>query len=176
MPELDGLAVLPILKYLAPDIPILVISYIEDPLYRVRAIELGADGYLSKGVSPTELIEAIQTILSGEKLIGDTWKQDHPPSPTIPGFVFPKDEPASPEEEHFTDQERLILTLIAMGLDNQSIMEKLHISKNTLKTHNRNIFAKLGISDRTQAAIWAVQNGYYLGEPLESSSADQSIS
>jgi DNA-binding NarL/FixJ family response regulator len=161
MPEMDGLAALTILKYLAPEIPILVISYMTDPTYMDRALELGADGYLSKGVSPTELISVIEKLLSGERLHYETSKQIDPPAPSIPGMAFPKEEPKSPEVEFLTDQERLILSLIAMGNDNQSILDTLHISKNTLKTHTRNLFAKLGVNDRTQAAIWAFQNGYH---------------
>jgi DNA-binding NarL/FixJ family response regulator len=165
MPEMDGLAALSVLKYLLPELPVLVISNMSDPAYKSRALELGADGFLSKGVSPTELISAIQSLLNGEELPAETTRVAEPAPPSIPGFVFPKEKPENPEEEDFTDQERLILSLIAMGNDNQTIMEKLHISKNTLKTHTRNIFSKLGVKDRTQAAIWAVQNGYGVTGP-----------
>ena len=160
MPEMDGLAALSVLKYMNPEIPVLIVSNMSDPAYKARAVELGADGFLSKGVSPIELISAIKTILAGEKLSSPSNDFAEPAPPSIPGFAFPKDQPGNPEEEDFTDQERLILSLIAMGNDNQTIMEKLHISKNTLKTHTRNIFSKLGVKDRTQAAIWAVKNGY----------------
>ena len=166
MPEMDGLAALTILKYLAPEIPILVISYMTDPTYMARALELGADGYLSKGVSPTELISSIEKLIAGERLHIETSQPIDPSAPSIPGLAVPKEEPNSPEAEDLTDQEQLILSLIAMGNDNQAIMETLHISKNTLKTHTRNLFAKLGVNDRTQAAIWALQNGYAF-EPLE---------
>jgi len=166
MPEMDGLAALSILKYMAPEIPILVISSMTDPVYMARAIELGAEGFFSKGVSPTELITAIQAILSGEKLRIEPGQGINPPVPTIPGFAFPKEEPNTPEVDDLTDQERLILSLIAMGNGNPIIMEKLHISKNTIKTHMRNIFSKLDVTDRTQAAIWAIQNGYGVQTPV----------
>jgi len=166
MPEMDGLAALSILKYMAPEIPILIISSMTDPLYMARAIELGAEGFFSKGVTPTELIAAIETILSGERLHTQPRQSDNPPAPSVPGFAFPKEKPNSPVEEDFTDQERLILSLISMGNNNRTIMEKLHISKNTLKTHSRNIYSKLDVTDRTQAAIWAVQNGYGVNSPV----------
>ena len=166
MPEMDGLAALTILKYLAPEMPIIIISYMTDPAYMARAIELGADGFFSKGVSPTELITAIQTLLSGERLRIEPGQGINAPVPTMPDFAFPQEEPKSLEAESLTDQERLILSLIAMGNDNQTIMEKLHISKNTLKTHIRNIFSKLGVTDRTQAAIWAIQNSFCFQTPV----------
>ncbi len=159
MPEMDGLAALSILKYLVPEILVILISGVDDPLYMARAGELGADGYFSKGVKSEELISAIHAIVSGEKR-KISGKAAGPRPPTLPGFVFPKEEPQLPEGTELTEQENLILSLIAMGLDNHAIMDKLHISKNTLKTHTRNIFSKLGVTDRTQAAIWALQHGY----------------
>jgi DNA-binding NarL/FixJ family response regulator len=160
MPEMDGLAALSVLKYMVPEIPILVISNMTEPIYAARALELGAAGFLSKGVSPIELISAIESVLSGESLSNMPSLSVEPPAPSVPGFAFPKVKTSNPIEEDFTDQERLILSLIAMGNNNQNIIERLHISKNTIKTHIRNIYSKLGVSDRTQAAIWAVHNGY----------------
>jgi DNA-binding NarL/FixJ family response regulator len=159
MPEMDGLAALSILKYMVPDIPIIIVSAVDDPLYIARAGELGASGYFSKGVKSEELISAIHSIASGEE--SEIFeKVAEPKPPSLPGFAFPKEETQTPLGNELTEQESIILSLIAMGLDNQAIMDKLHISKNTLKTHTRNIFSKLGVSDRTQAAIWALQNGY----------------
>jgi DNA-binding NarL/FixJ family response regulator len=167
MPGMDGLAALSVLKFMHPELPVLVISNMSDPAYRSRALELGADGFLSKAVSPTELISVIRSILAGEKIPSDSNDVAEPTPPSVPGFAFPKEQPGNPIEEDFTDQERLILSLIAMGNDNQTIIEKLHISKNTLKTHSRNIFSKLGVKDRTQAAIWAVKNGYGADNPVK---------
>jgi len=64
------------------------------------------------------------------------------------------------EINELTDQEKRILSLLARGFNNQTITEALYISKNTLKTHTRNIYSKLEVSDRTQAALWAVKRGY----------------
>jgi DNA-binding NarL/FixJ family response regulator len=159
MPEMDGLAALSILKYIVPEIPVIIISAIDDPLYIARAGELGASGYFSKGVKSEELVSAIHSIASGEKMKIPKITVE-PRRPSLPGFAFPKEEPQTPEGIELTEQESIILSFIAMGLDNHAIMDKLHISKNTLKTHTRNIFSKLGVSDRTQAAVWALQNGY----------------
>lgn len=166
MPEKDGLAALSIIKYLAPDTPVIIVSHMTDPVYMSRAMELGAEGFFSKGVTPIELISTIQAILSGESVNIDPAKGSEPPNPSVPGFAFPKNEPKELQADEFTPQEKLVLSLISMGNDNQVIMEKLHISKNTLKTHMRNIFSKINVKDRTQAAIWAIQNGYSL-QPME---------
>lgn len=160
MPEMDGLAALSVLKYLTPEIPVILITAAVDPLYLARAGELGAAGYYTKGVKSKELISGILAILRGERQKFTSQKTKDPLPPSMPGFVFSKEEPKPLEGEKLTEQEGLILSLIAMGLDNQSILDKLHISKNTLKTHTRNIFSKLHVSDRTQAAIWAIKNGY----------------
>jgi DNA-binding NarL/FixJ family response regulator len=160
MPELDGLAALSVLKYMVPEVTVLVVSHMTDPLYAARALELGAAGFLSKGVPASELISAIQAILAGERLTNVSSQIPEPEAPSVPGFAFPRESLGDPLEEAFTDQERLILSLITMGKTNQGILERLHITKNTLKTHTRNIYSKIGVKDRTQAAIWGVQHGY----------------
>jgi DNA-binding NarL/FixJ family response regulator len=130
-------------------------------------------GYFSKGVESEELISALRAILAGEisKITPQRTKDPRPPA--VPGFTFPKEAPQTLEAQDLTEQESIILSFVAMGLDNQSIMDKLHISKNTLKTHMRNIFSKLGVTDRTQAAIWALQHGYDVGLSIELTPADR---
>jgi DNA-binding NarL/FixJ family response regulator len=165
MPEMDGLEALTIIKYICPEIPVFMITALEDPLYLARAGDLGAEGFFSKAVEPDELIHAIRGVLSGGKLCNDPTLKSGPIAPSIPDFVFPNLEPQSPVGENLTEKESLVLSFIAMGLDNPALMEKLHITKNTLKTHIRNIFSKLGVSNRTQAAVWAIQNGYTMNLP-----------
>jgi NarL family two-component system response regulator LiaR len=172
MPEMDGLAALSVIKFMFPEIPVVMITALVDPLYLARAGELGADGYYSKGVEADELIAAIHSILAGEKPQLTSMRTKEPVPPAMPGFAFPKEEPKPGLAEELTEQEGIILSLIAMGLENQEITEKLHVTRNTLKTHTRNIYSKLGVSDRTQAAIWALQNGYHVGAPAEFSLVD----
>jgi len=160
MPEMDGLAALSILKYMCPEIPVFIITALDDPLYMARAGELGAEGFFSKTVTSEELVSAIHAVVSGESFRIEARHNPQVPVPSIPVATLPKAVPQNPAWEELTEQERLILSLIATGLDNQTLVNKLHISKNTLKTHMRNIFSKLGVSDRTKAAIWAIQNGY----------------
>ena len=65
-----------------------------------------------------------------------------------------------PPSMGFTEQEKVILSMLARGYSNDVIMDNLYISRNTVKTHMRNIFSKLEVTDRTQAAVWAVRRGY----------------
>jgi DNA-binding NarL/FixJ family response regulator len=160
MPEMDGLAALSIIKYLSPDTPVFIVTALADPLYMARAGELGAEGFFSKGVSADELISTIRTLITEKKASGTFIRTMEPPAPSIPGSYAPKEEALSPLTHDLTNQENVVLSLVAMGLTNPAIEDKLHISKNTVKTHMRNIFSKLGVSDRTQAAVWALHNGY----------------
>jgi DNA-binding NarL/FixJ family response regulator len=165
MPEMDGLAALSILKYACPETPVFMITALADPLYLARAGELGAEGFFSKAVGSKELVNAIHDILSGGKLSVGLKLKPEPVAPSFSDNKFPMVEPQSPRRKELTEKESMILSLIASGFDNQTMLEKLHITKNTLKTHIRNIFSKLEISDRTQAAIWALQHGYGDGVP-----------
>ena len=160
MPGLDGLAALSIIKYLSPDTPVIIVTSLADPLYMARAGELGAEAFFSKGVSADELVSTIRSMLSGKRRSGSFIRSMDPPAPSVPGSHLRKEESFSSTTHNLTDRESLILSLVAMGLPNPAIENKLHISKNTVKTHMRNIFSKLGVSDRTQAAVWALNNGY----------------
>lgn len=160
MPDLDGLAVLTLVKYLVPETRVIILTALGDRLYVSRASELGVDGYFSKGVENDYLIQTIRGIASNNepsiftKVI---------PTPTVPNELNPPfSEPnqKSSNGKNLTDKEMLILSHISMGIGNQEIEERLSITKNTLKTHTRKIYSKLGVSDRSQAAIWAVRNGF----------------
>jgi DNA-binding NarL/FixJ family response regulator len=175
MPDMDGIAALSIIKQLAPDLPTIMLTSYPDQAFKDQAFELGAEAFFSKRVSSHELVETVRILVSGERSeISISLRSDPAsytvPTPTLPLSYFPKEkakEPIKPPKQELTHKETIILTLLAAGYDNQSIVEKLEISRNTVKTHMRNIFAKLDVTDRTQAAIWAVQNG--LGSNLLSS-------
>jgi len=164
--EMDGLAALSIIKYMCPEIPVFIITDLENPVYMARAGELGAKGFFSKTVKSRELVNAIYHVLEGRKTPIESEMTLDPVTSSIEIFSVPKGSGEPPRDKDLTEQERLILSFIAMGLNNQSVMEKLHITKNTIKTHIRSIFSKLGVSDRTQAAIWALQHGYGVDVPV----------
>ena len=81
-----------------------------------------------------------------------------PTAPTIPGVAF--SDVDKPPKDDLTVQEKLVLTLLSMGCNTQDMTEQLVVSKNTLKSHLRNIYRKINVTDRTQAAIWAIRHGY----------------
>jgi DNA-binding NarL/FixJ family response regulator len=160
MPDVDGLSALSIIKFFVPETHVIILTALADPSYLTRASELGADGYFSKGVENDYLIQTIRGIASSN---GPSIFTKTIPTPTAPkelSLLFPKEKEKSSNGQSLTDKETLILSLISMGIDNKGIVEKLSITNNTLKTHTRKIYSKLGVSDRSQAAIWALRNGF----------------
>lgn len=127
---------------------------------RRRAQELGASGYVSKEIMPDQLAETIRSALRG-KLAADEVVGN-------PVGQTDADAPADAVGARLTDQETQVLRLIASGKDNRAISETLYVSVNTVKTHVTNILAKLGVENRTQAAVWAIRHGI-----AEESEADQ---
>lgn len=158
MPDIDGLAALTLMRYLQPGVQVIILTSHEDEMYMARAGELGAAGFFSKRVPPKELITAIKAIDEGKPSPVKDALTERVTPPSIPGLsVY---EPIPQTENDLTDQEAVVVSLLSMGCTNEEITEQLYVSRNTLKTHLRNIYSKLNVSDRTQAAIWAVRNGF----------------
>jgi DNA-binding NarL/FixJ family response regulator len=152
MPDCDGLNALSRLKLDMPTLPVLVFSTYDNPTYVARAVALGANGYLSKGASGDDLIAAIRTVSKGE----NAWTRDELRRVTgalaTPRLVSDIDVP-------LTQRESEVLRQLSYGLTNKEIAQSLHISYETVKEHVQHILRKLGVSDRTQAAVWAVRKG-----------------
>ena len=160
MPDLDGLAVLAIVKHTVPETRVIILTALDDRSYFTRANELGADAFFSKGVENDYLVDTIRGIACDNETSVFTKTIPTPTTPKELSLLFPKEEEKSSNGHNLTDKETLIISLISMGIDNQGIAEKLSITKNTLKSHTRKIYSKLGVSDRSQAAIWALRNGF----------------
>ncbi len=109
-----------------------------------RALKKGALGYVCKDVAPHELVEAIRTVAGGRKYIPDDIAQ-----------ILTENL----GQEELTPTEANVLRMIVGGMSNKEIGFALDISENTVKTHNQNIFGKLGVSDRTSAATAAIKRG-----------------
>jgi DNA-binding NarL/FixJ family response regulator len=155
MPDMDGLQALGAIKASCPETSVIILTSFNVPQYLTRAISLGAAGYLMKDTSPESVVNAVRTVASGEAILDlDILEQviNDLSHATRPANIK-SDVPA------LTPQEIRILQLITEGLDNATIAEILSLSTNTVKSHVRNIFTKLGVSDRTQAAIWAIRRG-----------------
>ncbi|MHB0956107.1 MAG: response regulator [Pirellulaceae bacterium] len=152
MPGGDGLNVLGRLKLESPGIAVLMLSTYDNPTYVARAVALGAAGYVLKGTDRAGLLEAIRKVAAGES----AWTRDE--LRRVTGAL------ATPRlnadvEVPLTQRESEVLRQLALGLTNKEIAQALHISYETVKEHVQHILRKVGVSDRTQAAVWAVRKG-----------------
>ncbi len=157
MPDMDGLRALAAIKAAHPQISVIMLTTYANPEYLARAISLGAAGYLSKEVDPQRIPRAVRAAATGETLLDRTLLQAALKNVAAPPPVDA--EPAALPIPDLTDQETIVLKLIVEGLNNDAIADTLSISRSTVKTHVRHIFQKLDVSDRTQAAVWAVRHG-----------------
>jgi DNA-binding NarL/FixJ family response regulator len=152
MPDGDGLNTLGRIKLDKPNLPILMFSYADNPPYRARAVALGASGYLLKDCTRDELVAAIKTVAAGDSL----WTREG--LRRIAGALAAPRLQADVEVP-LTEREAQVLRHMAGGLTNKQIAVELKISYETVKEHVQHVLGKIGVSDRTQAALWAVRNG-----------------
>ncbi len=150
MPDGDGLTALGRIKLDKPEMPILILSTFDNPTYVARAVALGANGYLLKGCTREELLAAIRTAAAGES----AWTRDE--LRRVTGALATPRLTADVEVP-LTQRESEVLRQLAYGLTNKEIAQTLHISYETVKEHVQHILRKIGVSDRTQAAVWAVR-------------------
>jgi len=150
MPDGDGLTSLGRIKLDKPNLPILMISTFDNPTFVARAVALGAAGYLLKSCTREELIAAVTSAAAGENL----WTREELRRVTgalaTPRLAADIDAP-------LTQRESEVLRQLALGLTNKEIADTLHISYETVKEHVQHILRKIGVTDRTQAAVWAVR-------------------
>jgi DNA-binding NarL/FixJ family response regulator len=150
MPQGDGLTALGRIKLVKPDMPVLMLSTFDNPTYVARAVAYGASGYILKGCTRDELIRAIRSAAAGES----AWTRDELRRVTG-ALATPR--LAADVEVPLTQRESEVLRQLALGLTNKEIALALHISYETVKEHVQHILRKIGVSDRTQAAVWAVR-------------------
>jgi DNA-binding NarL/FixJ family response regulator len=150
MPDSDGLSCLARIKLDLPNMPVVMFSAYDNPTYVARAVALGASGYLSKTASRKEIVEAIRTAATGETI----WTRDELRRVTG-ALAAPR--VGSDIEVPLTKRENEVLKQLAFGLTNKEIAQALGISYETVKEHVQHILRKIGVSDRTQAAVWAVR-------------------
>lgn len=152
MPGSDGLAALGRLRTEMPEIAVIMFTGHDNPTYAARAIALGAAGYLVKTASGADVISAIRQAAAGQSL----WSRDGLRRMTG-ALSTPRagDELEAP----LTRRESEVLRQLALGLSNKEIGQAMEISYETVKEHVQHILRKLGVADRTQAAVWAVRKG-----------------
>lgn len=152
MPGGDGLHFLGRLKIAYPTLPVVLYSTYDNPTYVARAVALGASGYVLKSESRERLVTALQTALRGEL----AWSREELRRVTG-ALATPR--VVSDVEVPLTQRESEVLEQLANGLTNKEIALALGISYETVKEHVQHILRKIGVSDRTQAAVWAVRKG-----------------
>ena len=172
MPKMDGLEATRRIKEELPTTSVLVVTTYDNPDYLLGAIEAGAAGYVLKDAPKRQLIDAVRRTLSGESPLNQELAMQllsrfarepkgPPTSPSPPPPDAPKHRGAGapPPPEALTPRELEVLRLLAQGKSNPQIAEDLVISRATAKTHVERIIRKLGVSDRTQAALSAIEMG-----------------
>ncbi|MCX4473026.1 Oxygen regulatory protein NreC [Micromonospora sp. MW-13] len=160
MPGTDGLAVTR--QLIADDSPsrIVILTTFDADEYVLTAIETGAAGFLVKNTPPDRLIEAIHTVHRGDAVIspGPT-RRLFASYRTRPSGIDPSRSPAGDSPGYLTIRERDVLTLIAKGLTNSEICDRLWLSMPTIKTHIGNLLAKTHSRDRVQLVLYALRTG-----------------
>lgn len=148
----DGLTALARLKQERPEMPVLMLSSYDNPTYVARAVALGASGYVLKGGTRDELLAAVRRAAAGQ----DAWTRNELRRVTA-ALATPR--LGSDVEVPLTQRESEVLRQMALGLTNKEIAQSLKISYETVKEHVQHILRKIGVTDRTQAAVWAVRKG-----------------
>ena len=154
MADVDGIAATREVLAAFPDVRVVVLTTFEHDDYLFGALEAGASGFLLKRSRPEELVAAIHTVAGGDSLL----------SPAVTNRVIARAarQPATADDDAVNDltpRERQVLELVAGGLSNAEIADKLVIEESTVKTHTKRILAKLGLRDRVQAVVFAHEHG-----------------
>lgn len=152
MPRKDGLAAIEEIKEYQPDACILVLTSFAEDEKVFPAIKAGACGYLLKDTTPQALLQAIRDVHRGESSL----------HPTIARKLLQElNQPSNlpPAADPLTEREVDVLRLVAQGLPNEEIGERLFIAERTVRTHVSNILGKLHLANRTQAALYALREG-----------------
>jgi DNA-binding NarL/FixJ family response regulator len=154
MPVINGIQAIKELKQRQNPSKVIVLTIHEDREYLFKTLQLGAEGYVLKDAEPSVLIHAIRNVAQGQSFIQPNMTKE-----LVKEFnrVTLNDKDKQ-EESNLTTREIEVLELIAEGMINKEIAKHLYISEKTVKNHVSNIFKKLNVSDRTQAAIYAFKH------------------
>ena len=163
MPRLDGVEATRRLVRAGADARVLILTTFDLDEYVFEALRAGASGFLLKDVEPPQLVDAVRVVARGEALLAPavTRRLLDRFAHTLPGAG----EDPAPQLEELTEREREVLALLASGLSNAELAERLVLSETTIKTHVSSILRKLGVRDRVQAVVLAYQTGLVRAQP-----------
>jgi DNA-binding NarL/FixJ family response regulator len=148
MPTLDGIEATRRIKAAQPEVAIVILTSFSDRERILHALDAGAVGYLLKDAEPEELARAIDAAARGEA----------PLDPRAARALLSARQAASPADA-LSEREREVLLLVAEGMPNKVIAQRLSISEKTVKAHLTSVFRQIGVTDRTQAALWVERTG-----------------
>ena len=151
MPHMNGIDVLKQLKEIKSDVKVLILTVHNELEYLLKAIDIGVDGYILKDSESSELKKAIDIICKGENYIQPSLIPAL--NNQLANIDIDKDK-----IDLLTSREYEVLIQVANGMSNKEIATNLNISERTVKNHISNIFKKIDVSDRTQAAVFAIKN------------------
>jgi DNA-binding NarL/FixJ family response regulator len=143
MPVLDGVAATRLLLAERPDTRVVALTSFSDRQRVTDILAAGATGYVLKDCRPDELLAAVRAAADGHV----------PLDPRVAAALLPAREP--PLADQLSEREKQVLRLVAAGLANKQIARRLGIAESTVKVHTGNIFRRIGVTDRTSAALWA---------------------
>ena len=168
MPEKDGLTAINEIERLELGVKIVALTGYDDPDLIFRAMKIGAKGYILKTMASAQLIHAIEEVLQGKVYL---------PSGLSSRFfeyfqkTFKEESNNNAQQENLlqflTQREEEVLELLTQGVTYKGVAQQLFISETTVKTHVNNIFQKLQVNDRTQAVLYAINNGFLTRKKLK---------
>lgn len=151
MPNMNGLEVLQKIKEMKYKVKVLVLTVHNEVEYLLKAVDIGVNGYLLKDSESAELKKAILSVVSGEDYIQPSL------IPVLNAKMIDRSKD-NEKLEKLTKRELQVLKLLSIGKLNRQVAEELEISERTVKNHVSNIFKKIDVKDRTQAAVFAIRN------------------
>jgi DNA-binding NarL/FixJ family response regulator len=152
MPDMNGLAVTRAIKHESPATSVILLTMYENADYLLEALQAGAAGYLLKGASKGEIVATVRQVLAGDSLL----------RPELVLQLLRRLSESRVESvgaTQLTPRQQDVLRLIVLGQTNREIAETLSLTVSTVKTHVEQVIGKLGVSDRTQAAVRAIELG-----------------
>lgn len=152
MPVLSGLEALEQIRAMDPTAKVVILTFHQDRDYLLKALELGAMGYILKDADSKVLVEAVRSVSAGQTYIQPTMANE-----LVNEYKRMKSGSDDPRNL-LTEREIEVLKLLSKGMLNKEIAKELFISEKTVKNHISSIFRKLNVQDRTQAAVYAIKN------------------
>ncbi len=158
LPGMNGIELIRRIKSQYPDIEAITLTVFDDEQFAKQAIKAGAIGYVIKDAAKEELVKAVRAAAKGESMISTSVARK-----LIEEISEPTGKKRREEDyEGLSQRELDVIKLMARGYNNRQIADILFISEHTVKVHIRNIFRKIGVSDRTNAVLWAIERGLVL--------------